>query len=175
MIIDRPTADEYAPFYAGYVAAVPGTDVVAVLERQRDQFETLGRTLTDDTALHRYAPGKWSVKELLGHLADAERVYAYRLLRVSRGDETPLSGFEENHYVAAAGSDGRPLADLVAELVALRTATILLVRALPREALTRRGTANDAPVSTRGLVYTVAGHAAHHLKVLAERYGVSVD
>jgi hypothetical protein len=175
MTIDRPAPDEYAPFYAGYIASVSGNDVVSILEGQKRLFETLGRTLTDEAALHRYAPGKWSVKELLGHLADAERVFTYRLLRVSRGDETPLSGFEENAYVAAAGSDEIPLADLVGELVALRTATLHLVRGLRPDMLLRRGTANGNPVSTRALVYTVAGHVAHHLNVLSERYGVRVD
>jgi hypothetical protein len=175
MTIDRPEPDEYAPFYAGYIASIPGTGVVTALERQQAQFTALGRALTADTAAHRYAPGKWSVKEVLGHLADAERVFTYRLLRVSRGDETPLPGFDENSYVEAAGSDDRSVADLVGELVALRAATLHLVRALRPDMLRRRGTANGKPVSTRALVYTVAGHAAHHLNVLSERYGVQAD
>lgn len=173
MIIDRPNPEEYAPFYAGYIARVPDGEVVSLLERQKALFETLGRALTEDVALFRYAPGKWSVKDVIGHLADAERVFTYRLLRVSRGDETPLPGFEENAYVATAGSDERAVSDLAGELVALRTATLHLVRALRPEMLVRRGTANDTPVSTRGLVYTVAGHVDHHLAILAERYGVS--
>lgn len=173
--IHLPTSDEYAPFYAGYVAQAGEGDVVNRLTEQIEELQALLAPLDDPAALHRYAPGKWSIKELVGHLADAERVFAYRLLRIGRGDATPLASFEENAYVAAAGSDARSLNSLLSELLALRIATIELVNGLPAAAWERSGTASGVTVSARALVYIIAGHFAHHVRVLKERYGIGSD
>ncbi len=170
--IPPPADGEYAPFYAGYVAQAQGIDLPrAYLDQLADLKARLG-TLDPARGSHRYAEGKWSVQELVGHLCDAERVFAYRMLRIGRGDETPLPGFEENAYVATAGSDARTLPDLVEEFEALRRATFLLARHMPAEGWARRGTASGAEVSARALAAILYGHAAHHLAVLRDRYGV---
>ncbi len=169
-----PASDEYAEFYTGYVAAVsdPNVDIVGLLERQCDDVLARFRPLASERAHHRYAPGKWSVTEVIGHLADAERVFLYRALRFSRGDQTPLPGFDENAYVAAAGFDDRPIAEVLDEYAAVRRASICFFRSLTADAWTRRGTANGHPVSVRAFAYIVAGHERHHLAVLRDRYGV---
>lgn len=169
--IPRPEADEYAPYYERYVAAA-GDDVLGLLARQAAALRNLCAGLTDAEALHRYAPEKWSVKELLGHVCDAERIFAYRALRIARGDATPLPGFEENAYVAAAGTDARPLPEILDELDAVRAATLALVRSLPEGSYERRGTASGFEVSVRALVHIIAGHAEHHAGILRDRYGL---
>lgn len=168
----RPHDDEFAPFYAGYVARVPEGDVLALLSEQGDETQRRLGGLSTDQALYRYAPGKWSVKEVLGHLADAERIFAYRALRIARGDETPLPGFDENLYVPAGNFDQRDLAHLLAELATVRAATLSLLRTLDDAAWRRRGLCNNHPVSVRALAFIVAGHELHHVNVLAERYGL---
>ena len=173
-VFHPPKEGEFAPFYAGYVEKV-GADPIGLLERQLGRFRILGETLAPEQAAHRYAPGKWSVKEILGHLIDAERVFSYRALRIARGDTTPLAGFDENAYVAAAESDRRSVSDLIDEMTAIRAANIALYRSLDEVALMRLGSANAVPISARALVFITAGHAEHHLGVLAERYGVSIS
>lgn len=167
----RPEADEYGAFYAGYVNLVPqGDSIVAILARQRE--ETLGRfgSVTELRGAHRYAPGKWSVKEVIVHLSDVERIMAYRALRTARGDATPLPGFDENAYARLSGADAQPLAALLTEWGQVRQATVSLFRHLPAEAWARRGTANGMPISVRALAWIIAGHERHHLGTLAERY-----
>jgi hypothetical protein len=169
--IARPGAGEFAPFYAGYIerAAAAG-DVLALLERQAAEIgETFG-AFGEARGGHRYAPGKWSVKEVAGHIADGERVFTYRALRAARADETAMPGFDENAWVAAAGFDRRPLREIVEELLAIRAATVRLVRGFDAAALARRGVANGNPFTVRAVVWIVAGHAAHHLHILRERY-----
>jgi uncharacterized damage-inducible protein DinB len=166
----RPDATEYAPFYAGYVAGVPESDVVGVLrESGRDIVAALA-AIPESTGGHRYAEGKWSVREVVGHLIDAERIFAYRALRLARADATPLPGFEENDYVRSAGSDARTIADLVDELRAVRESTVRLFASLPDDAWGRRGIVNGREISVRALAFITAGHARHHLGVLRERY-----
>ena len=170
LVVGRPGPDEYAPFYAEYIGRVAGDDPrTAVLSQSGELRAFLGK-LSAGVGAERYAPGKWSVREVVGHLADAERVFAYRALRISRGDATPLAGFEENDYVAAAGYDRLPLGDVVAELVAVREATVALFRNLDAAAWARRGTANAVAVTVRALGYVILGHADHHLEVLRTRY-----
>lgn len=171
-MISRPTSDEFAPFYAGYIAAVPEAGPVAALEAQRGDIERFA-ALDDTKATHRYAEGKWSVKEVLGHLADAERVFAYRLLRIARADTTPLAGFDENQWAAVAPHHGRPIADLVRELLTVRAATLSLIASMDEEALARRTEANHKVVSGRAICWILAGHSQHHLGILHERYGVT--
>ncbi|HYE58379.1 MAG TPA: DinB family protein, partial [Rhodothermales bacterium] len=146
-----------------------------VLERQATELDALLRSLDEERARHRYAPGKWSVKEVLGHVTDAERIFAYRLLCIARGDQTSFPGFDENAYVPNSGADDRSMDDLLDEFAAVRRATLALLRGLPDAAMTRIGTANGQLVSVRALPFILAGHAQHHLNVLRERYGVGAS
>ena len=173
LALPRPGADESAPFYHGYIAKVPGEQIGMYLVHQLDQVERLLGPLEESAARSRYAPDKWSVKELLGHLCDAERIFAYRLLRIARGDTTPLPGFDENAYVPPAEFDTRPLPGLVREFRAVRESTIALVEGLPAAAWERRGQASGKTVTTRAIAYVMVGHVSHHLGVLRERYGLT--
>jgi uncharacterized damage-inducible protein DinB len=166
----RPAADEYAPFYAGYIAQVEDGDVRLQTGSQIRDTVALLDGLSDEGAELRYGADKWSIKEVVGHLADAERIMAYRMLRIARGDETPLEGFDENAYVPAARCDSLSLQSLLDELRAVRAATLALERNLPAEAWTRSGTANGHRVSARALAYIIAGHELHHRAILRERY-----
>ena len=170
----RPGADEFAPPYARYVNRVADDeDVVAVLTDQLDLVRARMGRIPESRGEHRYAPGKWSVKEVIGHLSDSERIFTYRALRFGRGDPAPLPGFDENEYVPAMAAGGRSLADLSAEWGDVRRATLALFRHLPGEAWPRRGTASGMPVTVRALAYITAGHVRHHLEVLEERYRMS--
>lgn len=171
-VIPRPGDGEFAAFYAPYLAAVPDGDLPALLRAQEAQVERALRGLPEARALHRYADGKWSVKEIVGHLSDAERVFAYRALRIGRGDTTPLPGFDENRYVDAARSDSRRLDDLLDEFAALRCATLLLFAGIDAAGWSTIGSANGHPISARALAWITAGHVAHHLRILTERYGL---
>ncbi len=170
--IALPAADEYAPYYGRYVALV-GPDVLAALESQARTTAALLASTPETKGGFRYGEGKWSVKEVIGHLADCERVFAYRILSFARGDQTSLPGFDENAWMPFTTFDRRALADLAAELAAVRAATLALVRSLDEAALARRGRANDALVSVRGLAAIIAGHEAHHVRLLRERYGLT--
>jgi hypothetical protein len=168
-----PAADEYGAPYAGYVARVPaGSDVLELLARQGEETRARLGTVAEARGDYRYAPGKWSVKEVVLHLADTERIMAGRALRVARGDATPLPGFDENAYVPLSGADARSLASLLEESRDVRAATLSLFRHLPGDAWGRRGTASGHPVSVRALAWTIAGHERHHLATLADRYGL---
>lgn len=169
--IPRPGADEHLEYYARYIDLVRG-DVSEALDASLAELLALVQGLDEATALRRYAPGKWSVKEVLGHLADGERVFMYRALRIARADATPLAGFDENEWVPAGRFDRLPLAQLVAEVRAVRASTRSLVSTLDEDALARRGTANGATISARALVWITAGHMLHHAAVLRDRYGL---
>jgi uncharacterized damage-inducible protein DinB len=166
----RPDATEFASFYAGYVALVPEGDIVNILRRDGDAWQSVLAELPDARGDHRYAEGKWTIRQLVGHVSDAERIFAYRALRIARGDQTPLASFDENAYAETAGSDRRTLSALAAELRVVRESTVALLSSLPDDAWTRTGTASDKTVSVRALAYITAGHAEHHLKILRERY-----
>ena len=173
LALARPREGEYDPGAAGYIAASPTIqDAAAELLSQRDALVTLFSNIAESRARFSYAPGKWTAREVLGHLADAERIFTSRLLRIGRGDATPLPGFDENTYVPAGAFESRALADVLAEWTAVRNATVALVRGMPDDAWTRRGTANGNTVTAGALVYVIVGHTAHHLRVLDERYGV---
>lgn len=167
---ERPGPDEYAPFYAGYIARVPAGGLVSVLGEQRDGLRRLLGGLTEEQAGYAYGAGKWTVREVVGHVTDAERVFAYRALRFARGDDTALAAFDENAYVPAGRFDQRPLADLLAEQEAVREATVRLLQGLPPDAWFRRGTASGAAVTVRALACMIAGHELHHRAILEERY-----
>ncbi len=166
----RPDASEYAPFLGTYVAEVPEGDVLEILEEQGHGTQRLLAGLSETEGLHRYAPGKWSVKEVVGHLMDSERVFAYRALRFARADATALPGFDEQAWVPAGHFDARPLAALAAELDQVRRGTLALFRSFDPDTLARRGTANNHEISVRALAYVIAGHERHHLRILRERY-----
>jgi uncharacterized damage-inducible protein DinB len=168
----RPEASEYAPFYHGYVTSVPEGDVVELLRSGGIELLDSIRRIPEERAGHRYGPEKWSIRQVIGHLIDAERIFTYRALRVGRGDRTPLASFDENAYVRTAGSEARTLADLARELDVVRQASVLLFESLPDEAWSRSGVASDREVSLRALAYITAGHSRHHLRILRERYGV---
>jgi hypothetical protein len=173
--IARPASGEYADFYGGYIARVADSaNAIQDLVKQRERVSALLNPLSDAQAAFRYAPEKWSVREVVGHMADVERIFGYRLLRIARGDGTPLPGFDENAYVRLAGSDARALGDIVAEWVAVRNATIALVQGLPPAGWERLGTANGSPISARALFYIIAGHVEHHCEMLRTRYGVTL-
>lgn len=170
MSATAPAPSEYAPYYQKYVSLVPAGDVVETLRRQSADTLALLGAISEERAGTRYEPGKWSVKELVGHLLDSERVFTYRALRFARGDRTPLPGFDQDPYVRAGNFDARTLADLAAEFEQVRAATVSLLRSLDEEAWGRRGTANDNEVSVRALAYIVAGHEAHHVNILRTKY-----
>jgi uncharacterized damage-inducible protein DinB len=170
-MITRPANTEYAPFYETYVSQVTPSGPVTGLEAQRADFEAF-RDLPDDKANHRYADGKWSVKEVLGHISDSERVFAYRMIRAARADLTPLPGFDENAWATAAPHAHRPIGAIVEELLAVRMSTLALIGSLDHEALGRSVEANGKLVTARALCWIIPGHAAHHLGILHERYGV---
>jgi len=166
----RPEATEYAEFYAGYVSKVPGTDAVSVLESQRLQMVQLFAGRSERDGSFRYAPGKWTVKEVLGHITDTERIFTYRALRIARGDQTPLASFEQDDYVKNGGFGERTLASLAEEFALVRGASIALFRSFSQEAWSRRGIASQKEVSVRGLAFITAGHQIHHRLILEERY-----
>lgn len=171
-MIERPQPSEYAPFYAGYVGAVPPGDVLALLAAQPQRLARLAAAAGAERERFRYQPGKWSVREIFGHLIDAERVFGYRAYRIGHGDETPLASFEQETYVAAAGFDAIPLADSTAEFALVREANLRALRRLLPAAADRAGVAGGWPISFRALAFILAGHVEHHLGVLAARYGL---
>ncbi len=172
MNVGRPEADEIPPHFVGYIGRVTESDPVAVLATQIDATAALLRGVSETDALKRYAPGKWSVKEVVGHLTDTERIMSYRALRIARGDETPLPGFDENAYVPPAKFDARSLPDLVTDLRTVRAATLALFRNLDADAWRRRGTASGKPISVRALAFMIPGHERHHVEILKTRYGL---
>jgi uncharacterized damage-inducible protein DinB len=170
--IAPPAANEYIAYYGKYIALVGGDDALPPMERQLADSLALLAALDDKRALHRYAEGKWSVKEVVGHLADGERIFACRALRFAREDMTPLPGFEENEYVPAGRFDRMPLADLLDQWKAIRAASITLFRSLDERALGQSGKANDSPVTPRALAWIICGHELHHRAILRDRYGL---
>jgi uncharacterized damage-inducible protein DinB len=169
----RPVAGEFIPYYGKYIALVPAGNVADILAAQQDVTHSLLGSLSEKRALHRYAPEKWSIKEVIGHLADAERVFAYRALRFARADSAPLTGFDEKAYVPVADFDRRPLRDILAEFAAVRAATHALIASLDEASWLRQGVANGDGVSVRALALIIAGHELHHRGILRERYGVT--
>ena len=167
---DRPDAEEYAPFYAGYVNLVPAGDVRSHLQTQGHETIALFSGLSEAQAAHAYAPGKWTLKEVLSHVNDAERVFSYRMLSIGRGDPSPLPSFDENVWVPASGANDRSAASLVLEFAAIRASTVQLAGSLTAEAFVRRGTASGKTISVRALAFVCAGHERHHLNIVRERY-----
>jgi len=169
-MIHRPDDTEYLSYYHRYISLVPEGDIVVTLARQNEATLALLRGLSESQGGFRYAPGKWSIKELVAHLSDAERIFADRSLRFARADATPLPGFEENDYVRNGSFDSFPFAEIVSGFAHVRHSTVSLLRLMSNEASTRRGKANNAEISVRALAYVIAGHELHHMNVLRTRY-----
>ncbi|MFN0087240.1 MAG: DinB family protein [Blastocatellia bacterium] len=166
----KPDATEYAEYFGKYIALVPEGDIAATLERQFEETRRLFGGVPEALGSHRYAPGKWSLREMLGHVIDTERVFAYRALRIARNDKTPLPGFEQDGFVAAAGFEERTIADLIEEFAIVRRATLALFRTLTGEAWLRVGEASGHPMSARAAAWIIAGHERYHHDILTTRY-----
>ncbi len=168
--MNRPEKGEYAEYYERYISLVEENDIVAVLENQQTELLEFFKKITEEKSLFAYAEGKWSIKEVIGHLTDGERIFAYRALRISRADKTPIEGFEQDGYIENSNFDNTPLSELIDELLLSRKANLILFKNLTDEAWLQTGTASDSPVSVRAIAYIMAGHISHHLKILNERY-----
>jgi len=166
----RPTPTEAASYYYTYIDRVDSDDVVAAIEAQRHTALSVIANISEEKSLHRYAPDKWSIRQLLNHVSDTERVFLYRALWFARGFDTPLPGFDQDIAVPHAAADQFSWASHVADFSAVRAATLSFFRNLPEDAWSRTGIASDNPVSVRALAYIIAGHVAHHIAILEERY-----
>lgn len=167
----RPSAEEYDAYYARYVEQVPDGPILPRLAGQAKRLRKLLAGLAPDGAEYRYAAGKWSIKQVIGHLADSERIFGMRATCIARGDASLLPGFEQDDYVVEGAFEARTLESLVRELELLRGANLEMFGTLPGKAWDRRGTASGVPVSVRGLAWIIAGHVEHHLAILQQRYG----
>jgi hypothetical protein len=168
--IGPPDPSEHAPYYSRYIALVPGRDVVGALASQIQTTLDMLRAIPEERGSARYAPGKWSVRQVVGHLGDVERILSYRALRISRNDKRPIEGFEPDDYVQYAPFEHCALPDLVDEFAQIRAATLSLCRHLDEEAWTRSGTASDAHITVRALAWIIAGHELHHRAILQQQY-----
>lgn len=174
-MINRPEPDEYVAYFGRYIEKVGRNDDPLALHRE--QLEQAGAALAaipDPKAGYRYGPDKWSIREMVGHLADTERILTYRAIRIARGDTTPLPGFDQDEYVAGAGFDARPMASLVDEWRTARAAAISFFDSVTAETERRLGTASGGPMSVRALAYIIPGHFAHHARVLRSKYDVAI-
>lgn len=170
-LISKPSEGEYIPYAIAYISLVP--DDGAVLQYAADNLEnvkSLIRAATEEELLYRYAPGKWNIKEVLVHIIDTERIFAYRALRIARNDKTPLTGFEQDDYVPASNAGERDIESIMEEYAAVRMATLTLFRSLDMADYLKTGVANNHPVSVRALAYQIAGHEQHHFNIIKERY-----
>ena len=167
--MNRPQPNEFAPYYATYIDKV-SENVLGELEHQISSFPNFLKTISDEKAYFAYAEGKWTIKEVVGHMIDTERIMAYRALRIARKDETPLASFEENDYVANSFFNDRSLESLAEEFAAVRSGNVYLFKHLSEEELSRMGTASGKAVSVRALLYIIVGHLNHHRQVIQERY-----
>jgi hypothetical protein len=166
----RPLPSEYATHCAKYIALVPAGDLVAILESESRAMLALLHSISEEKSAHRYAPGKWSVRETVLHVADVERVLSYRALRFARSDSTPLAGFEPSNYIAPSDAENRTWRSIIQEFAAVREATLALFRSLPPDAWLRGGIADGSPYTVRAIACTLVGHGIHHRKILSERY-----
>jgi hypothetical protein len=168
--IERPKSGEYNPYYDRYISLIPGSDILATLAAELSKTVALLSDRSESDGDLRYAPGKWSVKEALGHMIDTERIMSYRALRFARNDRTPIEGFEQDDYVRGGPYAGLRLSDLVEEFKTVRAATLSFFRNLRPEDWSRPGLANNNEITVRALAYVIAGHELHHRHILEERY-----
>lgn len=169
-IITRPDANEYAPYHTQYIRQIHEDDVWPVLQGQAEELTTVFAGMADARGNYAYAPEKWTIKEVLGHVSDCERIFGYRMLRIARGDRTPIEGFEQDDYVKTSNANARTIGSLLEDIDLARRANIAMLAGLEDSALTRIGTASSKNVSVRALAYIAAGHVRHHLAILKERY-----
>jgi uncharacterized damage-inducible protein DinB len=165
-----PLEDEYPEFYSVYVKQIPHEGIIGLLKKGRDELQSYIKTLSEDGGLFSYAEGKWSIKEVLGHMVDVERVHSYRAMCFARGETKSLPGFEQDDYVKKANFNSRSLSSIADELLQLRNANIALFESFDEETLERKGSANNYEISVRAFIFIIAGHELHHLKILKERY-----
>jgi hypothetical protein len=168
--MSAPHAQEYNPYYQRYIGLVPQGDIIQVLESQWPETRSLLSSIPETRGTYRYEPGKWSIKEMVGHMIDTERIFAYRALCIARGDKTPLPGFEQDDYVRGANFDAASLKVQVEEFSFVRHANVMMFKGLQPEVWTRTGTASGNPVTVRALAWIIAGHELHHRAVLKEKY-----
>ena len=167
--MNRPEATEFAPYYNKYISLID-EDVLSVLRQQPSNLNAMFSGLPEDKGTFAYADGKWTIKEVLSHLIDGERMFAYRVLRISRGDETPIEGFEQDGYIENSNANNRSFAELLEEFDLQRRSNLLLLQNLDDQGSRRMGTASENPISVRALTYIMAGHVQHHKAILEERY-----
>lgn len=167
-----PSEGDYAPYYKKYIDKVKGDTIADIIRNHSEDIFFYYNNIPEDKAGYAYAEGKWTVKDVLQHVIDAERVFSYRAMRISRNDSTPLPGFDENEYAKYSGASARSLSSLKEELAAVRNATDLLLQSFTEEQLAIKGTASDQPVTVNALAYIIYGHLIHHKNILEERYGV---
>lgn len=168
--MNRPETTEFAPYYNNYVSLVPGNDLMPILAAQPSELRELFAAVPEEKGSWAYAEGKWTLKELLSHVIDGERIFAYRILRVSRGDKTPIEGFEQDDYIATSNANNRSFADLLEEFELQRRSNLLMMNNISEESSKLMGTASGNGVSARALAYILAGHVVHHVRILKERY-----
>lgn len=173
--MQRPSPEEYGSYYSGYVNQVPNRNVVELLSKQAATTALFLAKINEEASRYRYQPGKWSIREIVCHLADAERLFLARAVRIARGDQTPLPGFDENAYVPASGADDVPLSTLAADLALVRASTASFFEMITDEQSTRVGTASDNPFSVRAIAYIIVGHEMHHLRTIRDRYLQTAD
>ena len=166
----RPTPDEYAPYYKTYVDKVFGENVLVLLKEEHDQFKTFLQGIPESKWDYRYAEGKWSIKEVIRHINDAERVFAYRALRIARNDQTAMPGFDQDDWMGEISGSSMSPEQVMDEYSSVRAASLSLLNSFDEEAWLRRGTASDYTFSARALAYIIAGHEQHHIQILKERY-----
>jgi hypothetical protein len=166
----KPNPGDYAPYYDQYISILPDEDILKILENQMNSSEEFLRTFSEEQGNYSYAEGKWTMKEVIGHIIDTERVMAYRALSFSRGEKQSLPGFEQDDYIANGNCNDRTLDDLIGELKAVRTANLIMFRSFSDEMLKRGGIASDNKITVLALIYIIAGHEKHHIRILREKY-----
>ncbi|MCM3123209.1 DinB family protein [Mesobacillus sp. AQ2] len=169
-MLKRPDLEEFPVYMRSYVQLIPEGDIIQILNGQMASTQEIFSAVTEKQAEYRYAEGKWTLSEVLGHLTDTERIMNYRILRIARGDKSPLMGFDENEYVQEASFNERPIADLLEDYQNVRRATISLLKGLPQKSLQNKGNANGFEVTVETIAYMIAGHELHHIKIIQEKY-----
>jgi hypothetical protein len=168
--MNRPETNEFAPYYNNYVSVVEDDNVLAMLDEQSAELRAIFLQVPEEKGAFAYEPGKWTIKEVLSHLIDGERMFAYRVLRISRGDETPIEGFEQDDYIENSNANNRPFAELLEEFDLQRRSNMILLNNISEADSKRTGTASGKPISVRALAYIMAGHVRHHVNILKDRY-----
>jgi hypothetical protein len=168
----KPKSGDFNPYYDRYISLIGDDDIIEVLEEQRKTSEKFLKTFTEKQGNYSYADGKWTVKEVLGHVIDTEKIMAYRALAFARGEKQSLPGFEQDDYVTESNFNNRSLVDIINEFLTARESNIILFNSFDEEILNRRGTASDSEVTVLALIYIIAGHEKHHMKVLRKKYGL---